>query len=429
MYITIVQQQRQQLPREDVLCVNQATTSATGGFFMTMAHEIQPTLLPLENVASGTFTYGRAEASIVHIGEANRNARVIARKLEEIAAGLHLQIDHPQERRVISHDNGNAFAEAHLGGKTHFLMVRSPLDGRSFEQSLHGEIPEITIVSGPCLFSAEGVQAVAHSGQQYALTRRGEHISEPIQHIAVDEKLSLYEIEAITRLGNFIHDLATNNSHIRRVALNIPEAEYYLYALNAYQQGYIDQQQMLRWFDAVDQRHQRQVRLLSKMIGRRNNVRIEEASPLRGIKEYIRKQVREGNTPRFEDAMTQLAAQDGLWADMLAVSEIGSWQDIIDLSYIHAELSAAEQVSDRPTFALAIESPTESKIFASAKKVATALQAIRPRQFNATALFPHELMLPVGANATKTMYHIAEDNGGRLGLMRAIVGQYRRRHI
>ncbi|HET9947166.1 MAG TPA: hypothetical protein VFQ63_03825 [Patescibacteria group bacterium] len=391
-----------------------------------MALEIrQPGLQPLHQIAEG-FSYGRAQAKMTLLEDANRNSRVIARKLGEIVAGLHLNIGIPENRRVINHDNGNAFAEAQVGGETHFLMVRSPIDGRSFEEQLGGEKPDITIVSGPCLFSADGVKAVGHSGEKYALTRRGEAIAEPIHRIHVDPELSVYEIEAITRLGTFISGLKHDNSHIKRVELNIPEAEYYLYALDGYREGHLSPGQLKGWFDVVDQRHKRQIKLLSSRIQRRRQVQIVESSPLASIKHYMRQTVAKGQMPTYEEARTILAGEDALWRDILAVAPTQSWQDIIDLSYVHAELSAAEQKAGHPTYAVIVENPTENKIFANAKRVAEALQQKGQRVFHAVALYPHEHIIPSGDNATRTMYHIDEERGRKFSLARQIIGLYRR---
>ncbi len=391
-----------------------------------MELKIQPSLQPLHELAESSFSYGRAQAKIQPLEQANRNSRVIARKLGEIVEGLQLSIDIPETRRIISHDNGNAFAEVILNGKKHFIMARTPLDGRNFSESLQEQKPEVTIVSGPCLFSADAVQAISHEGENFALTRRGEIINQTISHINVDNNLSLYEAEAISRLSTLIHDLVQNNQHIKHVALNIPEAEYYLFGLEAFEQGHLSSHQLREWFNNVDYRHDRQIKLIKNRIQRGTNVEIYESSPLLPVKNYIRIKVLNNELPTFSEAVELLSENNELWRDLFAVSKINNWQDIIDLSYVYAELEAGEQHGGKPTFALVIENPTENKIFANAKKVAIELQKIRSRIFNVVAIYPHELILPVGDNANRTMYHITETTDDKFSLFRQIVNIYRR---
>lgn len=373
--------------------------------------------------------YGRANAKLLSPEDHNKSARVMVRRVENLFQGLFLSAT--MHRSAIFHDNGNSFAGIELGDREYFVMARDLMDERKLPDVLQGEKPSITIVSGPCLFSAQAVQAISEQGSRFSVTTPGVEITEKIERLEVSDTLSLYEIESVTRLSEFINGLVRSSDTVRGVQLNIPQAEYYAYLLDAYTKGFVTQEQMALWMLHVDMRQAKLANMMKKGIlqgvANDRSIAINQIAPLNPIREYMADAVLRNENPSLEESLVMLRQNSPLWEALLDIEEPASWQEINHLSYVFAELQSglpSEDASgDGVPIGIVVESPTESKIFANAKKIIGKMNG-RYRG-SVLALYPHEMIIPVDGNTGKTMYHLVETDEMRQNNLQIIFQAYK----
>jgi hypothetical protein len=355
------------------------------------------------------FQYGATTATI-RDRDSHKKLRQISTRADRILTSLEIPIQSGEN--VIVHDNGNKFAEMNLGGQIFYIDPRNPINGQELGEILAGKQPDISIVTGSCLFSAETARVITESGRNLPLTTPGVQIDEKIASLAIDPRLSLYEVETLNRLPSFINAMVREGSNINRLHVNVPDVEYYLYALSAYEQGFLSSEHALEWFDHVDTRHERLFQQMSRRslrgINQARDLEVIDDMPLAPIKPYILDSVAAGDVPSIQNTVELLADQSSLWNDILTVESPMTWQDINDLSYVYAELQAGyndpvKKSSNQVRLAVVVDNPSESKIVANAKRIAGKLP--NPNDYNLIALFLHEHLLP-SKGTEKTMYHI-----------------------
>ncbi|GEM_PF-6101611 len=373
--------------------------------------------------------YGRANAKLLAPEDHNKSARVMVRRVENLFQSLGFSSI--INRSAIFHDNGNSFAGVELGDREYFVMARDLMDERKLVDILNGEKPSITIVSGPCLFSAQTVQAISEHGTPFSVTTPGVEITEKIERLEVSDALSLYEIESVTRLSEFINGLVRSSDTVRGVHLNIPQAEYYAYLLDAYTDGFVNQEQMALWMLHVDMRQAKIANMMKERIlqgvANDRSISISQTAPLNTIREYMADSVLRNERPSLQDALVMLRQNSPLWRSLLDIEEPSSWQEINHLSYVFAELqsglSSDATAGEGVPIGIVVESPTESKIFANAKKIIGKMNGAY--RGNVLAIYPHEMIIPVDGNTGKTMYHVVEADEMRQNNLRVIFQTYR----
>lgn len=392
-------------------------TSPTGGFFMVEKQYMQLGDINTLSQNGEGFSYGMATAQIIGEKSMNRSGRTMIRHIKELSSALELPIALTEPSSVITHDNGNAYAAITIGNAQFFAMARSPLNGKRIEDIVAGKELQLHIVSGPCLFSAGSVGAIGINGTEFLLTNPGHEITESITEIVIQQQLSVYEVESLQRLGSFINAMAKHTKNMNTVFLNLPHGEYYAYILDAYEKGFVSSEIVLSWFSAVDARRERLFGLLVKRITkglpRDKEINIVNSAPLTPIRERIIHAVEQNQSPSLPEALHVLRFSSELWDKLLYAEKPKAWKALNNLSYVYAELTAgkADKNSKEVQIAVVVENPTESKIFANAKRLYPLLPMKPEEDYNVIAFFPHEHVLPVNNDKKKTMYHV-----GRQGI-------------
>jgi hypothetical protein len=359
---------------------------------------------------NGGFRYGAATALGYNLLESKgrKNIEQISRRLQAITTGLDIDAQISDPMNGIFHDNGNAFVEMEADSRRFFVMARSPINEKPLSETMGGQVPRIRLISGPCLFSSNSVSALAEDGSSFAITKPGTEVDAPVTSVDINPHLSVYETESIVRLSQFMSTLV-NSANVESVFLNIPKVEYYNYVLDAYEKQYFSSEQVLDWFAQVDKRSERVQNLMRKRIKGRiaKSVPIMTKQPLQPIEDYLKSSIADNEVPQVFEAATYLSQGSRLWQKVLSIRQPETWYDINFLSYAVAELETAEVLHGEPIFAIAVENPTESKIYSTAKNLWKEMPHAG-EMYNLVGLYPHEQVLPIDQNAERTMYHIDE---------------------
>lgn len=396
-----------------------------------MSEQIKPSVRSIVDLhhEQGGFQYGKSGATFEAV-EMHKNTRQMGRKVDEIVAALDLPLT-SVSGTTIRQEHGPVFV--HVEGPSHdfYIHAKSPLNGESIADIVKNKPVALHIVSGSCLFSASSVDAVAHDGETFSLTTPATEITKPIAQIDIDPQLSLYETEASVRLSLFIGNLLQGKTPVESIQLNIPRVEYYNYALDAYEKGFLSPSQMLEWFDAVDTRAKRLGYMMKRRIrkygGKKDEPLFISNQPLALLEDYIKGTVTEADIPQLDRAKKMLLLSSPLWETVLSLQNITSWVDLNNAAYVIAELQAARvprHQNDNVHIGIAVENFTENKIFSNAKQLYEALPD-RNEEYHLIGLYPHEHVVPVGENAAKTMYHIAKPKTVGLHHARTIFSAYR----
>ena len=383
-----------------------------------------------------TFRYGIARVRRGGVETFTSHARKMANRIVHLTEMLGIPIQftsqaiyyeglHEDVPDNAGHITPEAFIETTIGGRTFFLMAKNPVDGRSIDAVVQGEKPEISLITGPCLFGADAAVVRSNSGERFSLVNPEDTITEPITQLEITPEFSLYEIEALSRYTHILKSLIETTPHIKRIAFNVPEVEYYSYVLDAYQAGFLSQEQVLSWFAAVDMRHARLVqemyaRIAPSLHAVNNDAEVIDLKPLESIKEYFVTTIRNNEVPELSIACQMLCEPSSLWRDMLSVAPPSSWEDLNHLSYVYAELSTAEVrlKTKRRDAAIAVENPDEVRIFTLARSIVSLLP---DRRFNLVGLYPHEqVVMPTGGD----MYYKSIDRKFRVQAEEAIRRAY-----
>ncbi len=249
---------------------------------------------------------------------------------------------------------------------------------------------ELRIVSGPCLFSVNGAKAVHADGSCTTLTMPGIELERPVEGLAIQENISLYEIETTERLTQTIGEYVNGVDIPTQVSVNIPRSEYYLYILDAFQNGLLGRDIAFEWFDAVDARSQRMRDLFVSRL-RRNapqaDVRIGNISDVFG--DFIRSNVGQGRLPPLEDMIGEIAFQNEIAATLVQVMQPDSYRDLNYLGYVYEEV--INGVGDGIA-AVAIENPTEEMIYVQAERASKQL-AQNGVEVNTMGVFPYQQVM------------------------------------
>lgn len=370
---------------------------------------------------SDRFFYGAATSRKFEGDDINRSGKAMVRRVGSLIEALDLPFEMPGNATVLSHDNGNAFVKILSHGLEFFVMARNPLSEKPLEE-LDVKNQRLDIITGVCLYSSDSVKAIATDGEEFSFTAPNVDITKIIEDFRINPQLTVYEIESIIRLSSFIRAFRSTKES-GRVIINNPKVEYYLYLLPALERGFINPSKALTWFSQVDERHQRLFNIMCKRLSKNSAVQpcVVPINPLDAIRDYVISTVESGQIPQISEAKEKLTKDSRLWADIFAVEDPGSWNQLSYLSYPQAYLDVAANSN----LLVAVENPTESKIFAHAKKLSNAIPEGNNNNHDIIGFYPHEMILPVGEAAKKTMYHVAEPES-KTSVARIVFQAYQR---
>lgn len=288
---------------------------------------------------------------------------------------------------VYAVDDIKIFFEVNMGGRgRHYIGIGSPVEHlRLMTQGADGalqpnRVTSITVLSGPCLFSVGGANAVMEDGRRLPLTDPHSQPSGRIVGVEATPAFTYYEEESVARVTAAIREYA-RSMPVRRFAINLPRIEYYLYALDIYNSGAMPSDVALRWFEMVDGRADRIAEMQRGSVGKNAlgaQVEVGSASPLEPVGAMVRERVRRGEQIPLQLVLDALERSNDAWrmafgvirnqeGDALRIPQ--SFEELNYLSYAVAELTATP-FGDRNALTVAIENPEEFQILELAKSIA-----------------------------------------------------------
>lgn len=230
---------------------------------------------------------------------------------------------------------------------------------------------KVSIITGNCLFGSKAALAVGESGESYSLTDTDlnkEDIKEKICGLRIYKNLQPYEADSILRLSGLVSNLNPNT--IGSIAMATPRMEYYLYAMDLYEMGLMDNNLMLEWFSEVDKRAKGINRLVSKRLDKNLNLNqpVTTVTPLASIEETVKEGVRKNRKGLLSELIERLSSGDILWRKLLECAEkpVSSYQDLNNLSYVMGYLRQLE-TSDKPL--VVVENVEEAAILNKTSKL------------------------------------------------------------
>lgn len=301
-----------------------------------------------------------------------RKVADILRKSTE--AGIFQSELQPGDLSLIHDLTGIAFVNTATKDSRKWFMharVLSPNGKGEYQWSNATDIKSannIKVITGPCLFSASAVQAIDTNGQYHALTDPSSngHGGEIVE-INIDHRIQPYEAESILRLTSVMANI--NASLPVEIGLNIPREEYWYYALDSYEQGQIDSELLLRWFNDVDKRNKGLMRLMEKRLP--NLYRVSTINPLSVTEQFIVDAVQRSQKNLFEPLIEILENTSEAWRHAITQTQPERFLDLCYLSYMVVYLEKAREAGEDGGIVLAIENPEETKIMDQTKPLLT----------------------------------------------------------
>ncbi len=293
------------------------------------------------------------------------------------------------------------YPELRIDGVSYYAHATTPFNKL-------GDIQEraVQVVTGPCLFGTNSTEAILHDGRRVSLTDPFiKPIDYPVAQLQLNQRLSLYEIEFIYRMGSFLGRYARENPNVDKVFLNMPKYEYYTYPLQAYNLGLMPKELMQAWMAAVDARSNAMAKLYSRAVtavSGRSDLAFQELTPMEALGQEIRRRAADGTRvtyPEAKEILEQDARFGGLWSAALKeICEKGAKEDpmksLPHASYAVAELFAAQSSQERKVIGLPVEDATEERIMGSAHKVLSGQLAQQEKSYRLAGIHVQSSLVP-----------------------------------
>ncbi|MFC8919589.1 hypothetical protein ACFT5C_27940 [Streptomyces sp. NPDC057116] len=241
--------------------------------------------------------------------------------------------------------NKAVFAGARFPRSRHRLFVKGT-------KGMAGSVTDadhIEIITGVCLFSTR-LHAIDEHGGNIPLLRPGaERLTDRLRRITVDSKLSLYEYETVMRLSRVIADLvgALPPAVPLTITIDVPRVQYYLYILDAFEDGLASADVARHWFHLVDDCHSRlqrlfEHRLRSALAVTDRDVTIRTASGLAPLAGCLHEAVTTGNLPQAGDLFSRMVSTDAsVWRLLQPLHPPADYEHLIFISHAVEYLRAA----------------------------------------------------------------------------------------
>lgn len=218
--------------------------------------------------------------------------------------------------------------------------------------------PAVDILTAQCLFGEFGARVVLEDGQELALTSPVTSIGTKVAELKIDDRLSLYEHDAINRQAALVRNLLSGNGNYTSVTVCLPRVNYYLHAAEPYNNGLLSAEQMLVWMDAVDARYDRVFELVRGSIP--DGVSVFAQTPLEEIREYVYSVVEDGGRLDFDDILLALKDTDALWARIL---ERLPPRDLMNLRTDYVDALEERRIPNDINTRVIIKNPKEEAAF------------------------------------------------------------------
>lgn len=315
-------------------------------------------------------------------------------------------------RYLQDRSNGGRYLEYRSGEspKPYFLKVRG-------SEVMKEKPSQLRIVSGPCLFSVSGASVSYEDGESSSLTMPGVPITKPVTALNVNDRITPYETESLERLTRTIGEYSRGVDIPATAVINIPRTEYYLYILDAYNNGLITTEIATEWFDAVDARSARLRNLFTRRLKRyAGDIPTDIGNINDPLAAYVRDQVSRGEKPALEECVRFVGSTNKLAREVVEVMQPATFNDLNYVGYVYEEI-ANGVIED--TAAVAVENPSEEMIYVRAQQVAKSLP---DRDVKTMAVYPYPQVTYEG-NEKGYLYFVP----GKMDLAgaKAILQQYR----
>ncbi|MFB1046845.1 hypothetical protein [Streptomyces chrestomyceticus] len=266
------------------------------------------------------------------------------------------------------------FAGADFCGSRHRLHIKGArqLDGTATTAD------RVELVTGVCLFSNRNLYFTDENGNSPELLRPGTApLTERLSSISVGDEISLYEYETITRHSRLLADIAAALPPTLplTITVDVPRVQYYLYLLDAFQNGLVPTAIAQRWFRLVDDRHTRVLRLFCDRIRcavtatGHTDVTVRTAPGLNPLAECLQEAIATGRIPHDDELLSRMIATgDPVWEVLQHLEVPSSREHLGHASYV-AELLRAAGVPDAPgnTLSISVDNYAEGRLFDQAQ--------------------------------------------------------------
>jgi len=246
---------------------------------------------------------------------------------------------------------------------------------------------EITILTDTCLFCAASATALLESGDEISIVAPRTNLRSKVKELRIMDQLCPYETDAILRLTDLISAITEGNRSCRKAVLAMPTVEYYLYLMDAYNEGQVEKGLMQSWIDQVN----RHAGMIVEALRERIDLETELCQPLQVIEPYLREQIDRDQKADFQKVTEILTAENTLWKQILPVTRPTRWPDLNYTNYIISILETSLVKDERHRLTIDIENPSEQRILRNAQKVSRTadLPGDDPR-FRVIGIYPHE---------------------------------------
>jgi hypothetical protein len=337
--------------------------------------------------------------------------------------------------------NVSVFAPVWVGRRLYHLMVRGT-DALTSAAADHGSV---NFVTGSCLFSSGALRVVGVDGTYFSfLSPAAAGVSGPVQRIESSAKLSLYELENAVRLPWLIADmiaLLPLRRQLVAVTIDVPRVQYYLYLLDAFYEGLLSPELVIRWFELVDERNRR----VTELLRRRLRIALAQARPAHRVfvrraanmallEPLIKGSIRSGVPFAVGQMAAALSMDDPLWRLVLRVRSPASYRDLVNLSYVVEQLRGAlARRGDRRQLMIAVDSPGETRTYSQTREVVAALSADTRTDLGASlvGLYPLERAFTSDSTGRSDLYRndpgdiLVERSGHRCDCAALVANLYR----
>lgn len=302
----------------------------------------------------------------------------------------------------VNKSDGSRFIELKVPTEdiTYFVKFRTLKIGEVEESTKRFE----TISTSQCVFGYGYTKARLKDGT-LALMRDDNLFStdgvkipqQSIEGWDIDNKISMYEIEALYRKVSFMNVLVSNDTNFNRVILNTPRMEYYLFCLDFFAKRFLSKDLLKEWFNVVDKRTDRLNKLTINRLDKRFLVILK--SPLEEIRSYMIDKVKAGIVPSLEEAFVILG-RDKLWFSVINVKKPISWSDLAKTAIAVEELRNSFETGGGTVI---VKSPKQEGTFYRAEDIAKRLHSNYKYNFNLFAMYPHERIFIFHDTPKKTL--------------------------
>lgn len=305
---------------------------------------------------------------------------------------------------VPSFEEGEVFIERHKlrrgdlgpdGASPPFLQIHfdnfpSPIFVRG--RSMYGiplsahATPELTILSGPCLFGTHGITLLNENQEiEEILNPYRQKSFGRIVEIQIVDALSIYELEFVQRIGKTISHIATH-TNTKSISLHVPREEYYLYLLERKMHGEISEPVKDKYLNAINDRNEHLKSLLREVIGDK----IEFIQPLLCIRDEIEALLYDqcqSEEKCIRILIEKLCDKSSTFKTLVSLAPPRHLHDISNLSYLSGYVDAAKCTENDQRAALIIQNAPEEATFS------TLVERIKIQNhlpIRIAALFSHE---------------------------------------